>query len=85
MAVPYAATRISCFIPIPAISNRGQVLVARGEPPKKRQIKEDYHYQCKTCGQSKRKNMAIPSLRVKWYCPASGQTIPEWKDSLDKQ
>ncbi|XP_056603668.1 uncharacterized protein LOC130420406 [Triplophysa dalaica] len=24
--------------------------VARGEPPKKRQTKDDYHYQCKICG-----------------------------------
>ncbi|KAL3064367.1 hypothetical protein OYC64_000612 [Pagothenia borchgrevinki] len=62
-----------------------QVLAARGEPPKKRNIKEDYHYQCKTCGQSKRKNTGHTQLKGKWYCPASGQTIAEWKGSLDKQ
>ncbi|KAJ4925484.1 hypothetical protein JOQ06_018214 [Pogonophryne albipinna] len=38
-----------------------QVLAARGEPPKKRFIKEDYHYQCKSCGQSKRKHWPYPA------------------------
>ncbi|KAJ4944759.1 hypothetical protein JOQ06_013299 [Pogonophryne albipinna] len=62
-----------------------QVLAARGEPPKKRLIKEDYHYQCKSCGQSKRKSTGHTQLKGKWYCPASGQTIAEWKGSLDKK
>ncbi|KAI4806404.1 hypothetical protein KUCAC02_017230 [Chaenocephalus aceratus] len=61
-----------------------QLLAARGEPPKKRLIKEDYHYQCKSCGQSKRKSTGHTQLKGKWYCPASGQTIAEWKGSLDK-
>ncbi|KAI4832566.1 hypothetical protein KUCAC02_015529 [Chaenocephalus aceratus] len=49
-----------------------QLLAARGEPPKKRLIKEDYHYQCKSCGQSKRKSTGHTQLKGKWYCPASG-------------
>ncbi|XP_039530311.1 wiskott-Aldrich syndrome protein family member 2-like [Pimephales promelas] len=56
--------------------------LARGEPPKKRQTKEHYHYQCKLCGQSKSKLTGHSQVRGKWYCPASGQTIAEWKDSL---
>jgi len=56
--------------------------LARGEPPKKRQTKEHYHYQCKICGQSKSKITGHSQVRGKWYCPASGQTIAEWKDSL---
>ncbi|KAI4795519.1 hypothetical protein KUCAC02_031357, partial [Chaenocephalus aceratus] len=39
---------------------KDQVLAARGEPP----IKEDYHYQCKSCGQSKRKNTDHTQLTV---------------------
>ncbi|XP_056111110.1 uncharacterized protein LOC130088380 [Rhinichthys klamathensis goyatoka] len=56
--------------------------LARGEPPKKRQTKEHYHYVCKTCGQSKSKQTGHSQVKGKWYCPASGQTIAEWKDSL---
>ncbi|XP_039634022.1 uncharacterized protein LOC120544388 isoform X1 [Perca fluviatilis] len=54
----------------------------RGDPPKKRQTKESYHYQCKICGQSKSKLTGHTQLWGKWYCPASGQTITEWKSSL---
>ncbi|XP_028437724.1 uncharacterized protein LOC114558143 [Perca flavescens] len=54
----------------------------RGDLPKKRQTKESYHYQCKICGQSKSKLTGHTQLRGKWYFPASGQTITEWKSSL---
>ncbi|CAL8241287.1 unnamed protein product [Gadus morhua 'NCC'] len=54
----------------------------RGEPPKKRQSKESYHYQCKMCGKAKSKLTGHTQLRGKWYCPASGKTIEEWKSSL---
>ena len=53
-----------------------------GEPQKKRLAKDDYHYLCKTCGQSKNKTTGHTQLRGKWYCPASGLTIEEWKSSL---
>ncbi|XP_041824833.1 uncharacterized protein LOC121629265 [Melanotaenia boesemani] len=54
----------------------------RGETPKKRQTKESYHYQCKVCGKAKSKITGHTQLRGKWYCPSSGQTITEWKNSL---
>ncbi|XP_053699560.1 uncharacterized protein LOC128746500 [Synchiropus splendidus] len=54
----------------------------RGEPPKKRHTKEQYHYQCKQCGQPKTKSTGHSQVRGKWYCPASGKTFEEWKDSL---
>ncbi|XP_023184849.1 uncharacterized protein LOC111607158 [Xiphophorus maculatus] len=62
-----------------------QERLARGEPPKKRQWKQDYHYQCSVCGQAKNKSTGHTQIKGKWYCPASGQTILEWKESLGKQ
>ena len=56
----------------------------RDEPPKKRQRKESDHYQCKMCGKAKSKLTGHTPLRGKWYCPASGKTIEEWKGSLLK-
>ncbi|KAM8857498.1 uncharacterized protein ACB058_009160 isoform 2-T2 [Synchiropus picturatus] len=54
----------------------------RGEPPRKRHSKEHYHYQCKHCGKAKTKSTGHSQVRGKWYCPASGQTFEEWRDSL---
>lgn len=62
-----------------------QERLARGEPPKKRQWKQDYHYQCSVCGQAKNKSTGHTQIKGKWYCPASGQTVLEWKESLGKQ
>ncbi|KAK0139239.1 hypothetical protein N1851_024170 [Merluccius polli] len=59
-----------------------QERVRKGEPPKKRQAKESYHYECKLCGQPKSKQTGHSQLRGKWYCPASGQTLEEWRSSL---
>ena len=54
----------------------------KGEPAKKRQAKESYHYECKQCGQPKTKQTGHSQVRGKWYCPASGQTLEEWRSSL---
>ncbi|MEQ2189803.1 hypothetical protein GOODEAATRI_029126, partial [Goodea atripinnis] len=62
-----------------------QERLARGEPPKKRQWKQDYHYQCSVCGQAKNKRTGHTQIRGKWYCPASGQTILQWKETFSKQ
>ncbi|XP_058260426.1 uncharacterized protein LOC131362442 [Hemibagrus wyckioides] len=56
--------------------------VARGEPPRKRHPKEGYEYKCKICGQSKNKLTGHTQVKGKWYCPASGKTIEQWKASL---
>ena len=57
-------------------------LVARGKPPKKRLAKEHYHYTCKECGQEKNKRTGHTQLKGRWYCPASGLTLDQWKNSL---
>lgn len=59
--------------------------LARGEPPKKRKWKPDYHYQCSVCSQAKNKSTGHTQIKGKWYCPASGQTLLQWKESLSKQ
>ncbi|XP_041658916.1 uncharacterized protein LOC121519883 [Cheilinus undulatus] len=57
---------------------------ARGEPLKKRHIKDSYHYQCGTCGQPKNKSTGHTQVKGKWFCPASGQTVTEWKQTLEQ-
>ncbi|XP_073724498.1 uncharacterized protein [Misgurnus anguillicaudatus] len=59
-----------------------QERVRKGEPPKVRKAKESYHYECKLCGQPKSKQTGHSQVRGKWYCPASGQTLEEWRSSL---
>lgn len=59
-----------------------QERVAMGEPPKKRLAKEHYHYTCKECGQEKNKSTAHTQQKGRWYCPASGLTLDQWKTSL---
>lgn len=56
--------------------------MARGEPPKKRLTKDNYHYTCKECGQEKNKGTGHTQLKGRWYCPASGLTVDQWKNSL---
>ncbi len=58
------------------------LLVARGEPPRKRLAKEHYHYTCKECSQEKNKRTGHTQLKGRWYCPASGLTLDQWKNSL---
>ncbi|XP_054868782.1 uncharacterized protein LOC129349489 [Amphiprion ocellaris] len=57
-------------------------LVSRGEPPKKRLAKEKYHYTCKQCGQDKSKRTGHTQMKGRWYCPASGLTLDEWRKTL---
>ncbi|XP_057715461.1 uncharacterized protein LOC130931029 isoform X2 [Corythoichthys intestinalis] len=57
-------------------------LVSNGEPPKKRRSKENYTYTCKQCGQDKSKRTGHTQVKGRWYCPASGLTIDDWKKKL---
>lgn len=59
-----------------------QERVAMGEPPRKRMTKDSYRYTCKECGQDKNKTTGHTQQKGRWYCPASGQSIGEWKKSL---
>ncbi|XP_027132526.1 leucine-rich repeat extensin-like protein 5 [Larimichthys crocea] len=56
--------------------------VAQGVPPRKRLANEHYHYTCKECGQDKNKRTGHTQLKGRWYCPASGLTLDQWKNSL---
>ncbi|XP_043965569.1 uncharacterized protein LOC122827064 isoform X2 [Gambusia affinis] len=42
-----------------------QERLARGEPPRKRQWKQDYHYQCSVCGQAKNKSTGHTQIKGK--------------------
>uniref|UniRef100_A0AAV2LJE0 Uncharacterized protein n=1 Tax=Knipowitschia caucasica TaxID=637954 RepID=A0AAV2LJE0_KNICA len=55
----------------------------RGEPPKKRLAKEKYHYTCKQCGENKSKTTGHTQVKGRWYCPASGLTLEDWRRSLN--
>ncbi|XP_057700251.1 uncharacterized protein LOC130920813 [Corythoichthys intestinalis] len=56
--------------------------MSTGEPPKKRLSKQNYHYTCKQCGQDKSKRTGHSQVKGRWYCPASGMTIDDWKKNL---
>ncbi|XP_055016727.1 cyclin-dependent kinase 12-like [Boleophthalmus pectinirostris] len=57
-------------------------LASRGEPPKKRLSKEQYHYTCKQCGQDKSKRTGHTQVKGRWYSPASGLSLEDWRNSL---
>ncbi|KAA0718429.1 hypothetical protein E1301_Tti001835 [Triplophysa tibetana] len=56
--------------------------VARGEPPRKRLAKDIYHYVCKQCGLAKNKTTGHTQLKGRWYCPASGLSIAQWREDV---
>ncbi|XP_062305991.1 uncharacterized protein LOC134010140 [Osmerus eperlanus] len=62
-------------------AQENEELMARGEPPRKK-FRDTYQYICKQCGQGKNKSTGHTQLKGRWYCPASGLTLAEWKDQL---
>lgn len=58
--------------------------VARGEAPKKRYSKRKEWYTCSQCQEPKTKDTGHTQYKGKWYCPASGQSLDEWRSSLKK-
>lgn len=56
--------------------------VARGEPPRKSTTKDHYHYTCKDCGKAKCKTTGHTQLKGRWYCPASGLSLEQWRETL---
>ncbi len=56
--------------------------VARGEPPQKRLAKDMYHYICKQCGLAKNKTTGHTQIKGRWYCPASGLSVAQWRENV---
>ena len=55
---------------------------ARGEPPVKRYKKGKGTYICSQCNLQKTKETGHTQFKGKWFCPALGQTVEEWKNLL---
>ncbi len=56
--------------------------MSSGEQPQKQLAKDIYHYISKQCGLAKNKTTGHTQIKGRWYCPASGLSVTQWRENV---